>query len=36
MIEARIYEIGEILKNAHVIEQESGTKGVVRVGSWWR
>jgi transcription elongation factor GreA len=33
MLEGRIFEIETILKNARVIEQEEGTKGVVRVGS---
>lgn len=32
-LEGRIYEISELLKNARVIEEEVGAKGVVRIGS---
>ncbi len=33
MLEGRIYEIGELLKNVRVIEEEAGVAGVARVGS---
>ncbi len=33
LLEGRITEVNEILKNVMVIEQETGVKGIVRVGS---
>ena len=33
LLEGRIMEIQEMLKNIQIIEEETGTKGVVRVGS---
>lgn len=33
LLENRIYELNEILKNVAVIEEEAGTAGVARVGS---
>lgn len=33
MLESRIFQIGDLIKNARVIEEEVGAKGVARIGS---